>query len=201
MTLCEIMCYLFPLDCPRIFARSLTVERGFAALPEEREVTSLACFGLAFQADNILSIDGSFLFIFVLIFALIFVLNATLFRPINRVLDERERLSGGRLSEAHRMLAEYDERVGRYEEQVRAARAESYQRLEAERRRALAARQELIGRAKAEAEGQLGVAKQEIADQSGQARAHLEGEARAMAASISSQILQRPVTAPGGIGA
>src|SRR5437016_8005632 len=99
---------------------------------------------LAFQADNILSIDGSFLFIFVLILCLIFVLNATLFRPINQVLDERERLSSGRMSEAQRLLAQYDERLRRYEEQIRATRAESYQRLEARRREALASRQEAL---------------------------------------------------------
>src|SRR2546427_11280183 len=106
--------------------------------PGRKEVASLAVLVLALQADNILSIDGSFLFIFVSVFCLIFVLNATLFRPINRVLEERERLSGGRLGEARQMMAQYEERLRRYEEQIRAARAESYQRLEAQRRQALA---------------------------------------------------------------
>ena len=35
-------------------------------------MTSLAVFMLALQAENILSVDGSFLFIFILIFVLIF---------------------------------------------------------------------------------------------------------------------------------
>ncbi len=67
-------------------------------------MTSFAVFMLAFQADNILSIDGSFLFIFILILCLIFVLNATLFRPINQVLEDRERLSSGRIVEYTRPL-------------------------------------------------------------------------------------------------
>jgi len=178
---------------------SPTVWRRLA--PEGKEVTSLAVSMIALQADNILSIDGSFLFIFISILCLIFVLNATLFRPINQVLDERERLSGGRLTEAQQMLAQYEERLRRYEEQIRAARAESYQRLEAQRRQALAARQEMITQAKAEAAAQIAAAKQEIAAQASAARDQLEREARALAASISSQILQRPVTTPEGIGA
>jgi F-type H+-transporting ATPase subunit b len=155
---------------------------------------------LALEA-NILSIDGSFLFIFLLVICLIFILNATLFRPLNRVLDERERLTGGRMGEARRMLGQYEERVRRYEERLRTARAEAYQRLEAQRRQALAVRQEIIAQAKAETAAQIAAARQEIEAQAKAARASLAGEARAIAASISAHILQRPVTSPEGIGA
>ncbi len=151
-------------------------------------------------AGNILSLDGSFLFIFISILFLIFILNATLFRPINQVLDERERLSGGRLAEARQMLAQYEERLRHYEAQTRAARAASYQLLEAQRRQALNARQEILAQVKAETSAQIEAAKQEIAEQVKITRANLEQEARALAMSISSNILQRPVTLPEGIG-
>lgn len=151
-------------------------------------------------AGNILSLDGSFLFIFISIFFLIFILNATLFRPINQVLDERERLSGGRLAEARQMLAQYEERLRHYEAQTRAARAASYQLLEAQRRQALNARQEILAQVKAETSAQIEAAKQEIAQQVKITRASLEHEAQALAMSISSNILQRPVTLPEGIG-
>jgi F-type H+-transporting ATPase subunit b len=164
-------------------------------------VASLAVFVLVFQGDNILSIDGSFLFIFISILCLIFILNATLFRPLNQVLEERERLSGGRLTEARQMLQQYEERLRRYEEQIRAARVESHQRIEEQRRQALARRQETLAQARAETAAQITAAKQEIAVQAQIARQNLEREARAMAASISANILQRPVTTPEGIGA
>ncbi|HYW70183.1 MAG TPA: hypothetical protein VE961_04070, partial [Pyrinomonadaceae bacterium] len=64
---------------------------------------TIPIFGLAL-AGSVLSIDGSFLFIFFSILLLIYVLNRTLFKPINQVLDERERLGAGRISEARRML-------------------------------------------------------------------------------------------------
>lgn len=152
-------------------------------------VTSI---GLAL-AGNVLSIDGSFLFVFISIFVLIFLLNSTLFKPINKVLDERERLGVGRLAEAKRMLGQYEERLHRYEEQLRAARAESYQQLEARRREALAARQESMNSIKAETAAMIAEAKEEVGRQAAGARQDLEREARAMASTISSQILHRPV--------
>ena len=48
-------------------------------------------------AGSVISVDGSFLVIFISILLLVFILNRTLFAPINQVLDERERLGAGRL--------------------------------------------------------------------------------------------------------
>ena len=148
-------------------------------------------------AGNVLALDGSFLFIFVSIFILIFILNHTLFKPINQVLDERERLGVGRLEEAKRMLVQYEQRVNRYEEQLGAARAGAYQQQETQRREALSARQEMIAQVKDDAGRQLAAAKDEIAGQTDNARKSLEREARAMAATISSQILQRAIGSGG----
>jgi len=148
-------------------------------------------------AESVLSIDGSFLFVFISILLLIYILNRTLFKPINQVLDERERLGAGRIGEARRMLAEHEERLKRYESQLREARGEAYQRIEADRREAALARQRMIAEVKAETSAQIDAAKQEIAKQAGLASKNLENEARAMAATISSQILRRPVSAGG----
>jgi F-type H+-transporting ATPase subunit b len=148
-------------------------------------------------AGNVLSVDGSFLFIFISIFVLIFILNRTLFRPINQVLDERERLGVGRLGEAKQMLAQYEQRLAQYEEQLRAARAEAYQHLEAQRREAQTARQETLAQVRTETAAQIADAQQAIREQTEAAKQNLQGEARAMAATISSQLLQRPVSGGG----
>ncbi|HEX4951209.1 MAG TPA: hypothetical protein VFZ34_31420 [Blastocatellia bacterium] len=154
---------------------------------------------LLLLAENILAIDGSFLFVFISILLLIFILNATLFRPINKVLEEREKMSGGASHEARDLIREYEKKVMRYEDGIRNARYEAYQYAEAQRREALADRQELIAQAKAEAATQIEAAKQEIAHQAAAARAGLEEEAKVMAAKVSASILHRPVTAPEGI--
>ena len=148
-------------------------------------------------AGSVLSIDGSFLVVFISIFLLIWILNRTLFKPINRVLDEREHLGAGRIAEARQLLAKYEERLARYEQQLQAARGEAYQHIEAQRREALAARQEVLAQVKAETASQIAAAREEIAGQANAAKQNLEGEARAMASVISSQILHRPVSAGG----
>jgi F-type H+-transporting ATPase subunit b len=157
---------------------------------------TIPIFGLAL-AESVLSIDGSFLFIFFSILLLIYILNHTLFKPINKVLDERERLGAGRVGEARRMLGEHEERLKRYESRLREARGEAYQRLEAERREATLERQRMIAEVKAETTARIDAAKHEIAEQAAGAKKHLEKEARAMAATISSQILRRSVSAGG----
>ncbi len=148
-------------------------------------------------AGSVLSIDGSFLVVFISIFVLIFILNRTLFKPINQVLDERERLGAGRMSEARQLLAQYDDRLSRYEQQIQAARAEAYQFMEAQRREAQADRAEMIAQVKSETAVQIAAAREDISKQANAAKANLEGEARAMAAVISTQILNRPVSAGG----
>ena len=156
-------------------------------------MTSLAVLLLA---ENILAIDGSFLFVFISILLLIFILNATLFRPINKVLEDREKMSGGTSHEARDLIKEYDRKVMRYEDGIRNARHEAYQYAEAQRREALADRQDLIAQAKADAATQIEAAKQEIVAQTAAARAGLEKEAMTMAAKVSASILRRPVNAP-----
>ena len=157
---------------------------------------TVSSFGLIL-AESVLSIDGSFLFIFFSIILLIFILNHTLFKPINQILNERERLGTGRSGEARRMMGEYEERLKRYESQLREARGEAYQRLEAERRETALARQRMIAEVKAETSARIDGAKQEIAKQAAGARQNLENEARTMAGAITSQILHRPVGAGG----
>lgn len=156
-------------------------------------MASPAAAVLALAGNSILSIDGSFLFVFISIFILIFILNRTLFRPINKVLEERDKLGVGRVAEARRMLKDAEDRLQRYEAQVRDVRAEAYSRFEARRRDLLAARNEMLAGVRVEATAQVAAARNEIAAQTAAARTSLEGEARGMAASISSQILQRPV--------
>jgi F-type H+-transporting ATPase subunit b len=156
-------------------------------------------FAVLLLAENILAIDGSFLFVFISILLLIFILNATLFRPIIKILEERERMTGGTSHEARDLIKEYDRKAMLYEDGIRNARHEAYQYAEAQRREALAERQDLMAQAKAEANAQIEAAKQEIVGQAAAARTQLEREAKTMAARISTSILHRPVTAPEGI--
>ena len=77
--------------------------------------------------------DGTLIFHLALIVAMVALLNATLLKPINRILDERDRRTKGRLSEARQTLHEVDEKLHTYETQLREARAAGYAAMERER--------------------------------------------------------------------
>lgn len=155
----------------------------------------LANGALAFAegGSNIISPDGSLLFIIALFMLFVFVMNRLLFRPIGRVLDERQTLTEGATNEARAAARRYQAKLAEYESTIRQARAESYRRLEQERAAALEDRRRLIEEEKQKASGEIEQAKSEIRGQAEGARAALEAESRQIAATISRTILGRTV--------
>jgi F-type H+-transporting ATPase subunit b len=77
--------------------------------------------------------DGTLLFHLALIVLMVALLNATLLKPINRILEERDRRTKGRLSEAAATLRLVDEKIQDYEARLREARAAGYAAMERER--------------------------------------------------------------------
>src|SRR5215211_3714505 len=85
--------------------------------------------------------DGTLFLHIAIILLMVFVLNATLFKPINRILEERERRTRGRSGEAHDILQRVEEKVTQYERTLREARSEGYRLLEQQRTEAISERQ------------------------------------------------------------
>lgn len=148
---------------------------------------------LAFAESIQLVPDGTLFLHIAIILVMIFVLNRTLFRPVNRVLEERERRTVGRSGEARGVLQRVEESLTRYEKTLREARAESYRLLERQQAEATGARQQKVGLVKKEVGDLIEGQKREIQAQADEARASLEGEARRVAATVSAQILGRSV--------
>ncbi|MEK6410834.1 MAG: ATP synthase F0 subunit B [Acidobacteriota bacterium] len=142
---------------------------------------------------NIISPDGSLVFVLVLFLIFVFVLNRILFRPIGRVLDERQSLTEGAANEARAAKRSYEARLAEYEATIRQARAESYRQSEQERAVALDERRRLIEEAKQVANEEIGRARHEIERQAAEARAALESESRQIAQRISRTVLGRTV--------
>jgi F-type H+-transporting ATPase subunit b len=135
--------------------------------------------------------DGTLFFHIALIILMVFVLNATLFKPINKVLEERERRTRGRSGEASDILRRVEEGLGRYETSLREARLEGYHLLEAQRAEAMSTRQAQIGSLREELRGLIEEQKSSIEAQTGAARNALAGDAQRLAAEISNQVLRR----------
>ncbi|MGB9180528.1 MAG: hypothetical protein WCB68_14945 [Pyrinomonadaceae bacterium] len=150
---------------------------------------------LAFAENSIQLVpDGTLLIHIALILLMVFVLNKTLFKPINRILEERERRTRGRSGEARGTLQKVDEMLTTYEHTLREARSEGYRLMEEMRGEAMRERQAKIGAMREELERSVAVEKEAIRSQSEEARATLETDARQIAMQIGEQILHRPIS-------
>lgn len=148
---------------------------------------------LAFAESIQLVPDGTIFLHIAIILVMIFILNRILFRPVNRVLEEREHRTVGRSGEARGVLQRVEESLTRYERTLREARAESYRLLERQQAEATGERQQKVVLVKKEVGDLIEGQKREIQAQADEARVSLEGEAHRVAASVSAQILGRSV--------
>jgi len=137
--------------------------------------------------------DGTLILHGTIIMIMVVVLNRTLFRPISRILTERDRRTTGLLSEAEQTLLRIDQSLRQYEQTLRGARAEGYHLLEQQRAEAIRERERQIASASELLVKQTSTEKQKITSQAEVARTTLSKEARRIALRISSQILGRPV--------
>jgi F-type H+-transporting ATPase subunit b len=137
--------------------------------------------------------DGTLLLHLALIVAMVALLNATLLKPINRILEERERRTKGRFKEAQILLSAVSEKLREYESRMREARARGYQLLESERTAATGERERKVSEVKAEVTRWLDEEKRRLQTDEEQIRARLQKDAQERALEIGSHILGRPV--------
>lgn len=150
---------------------------------------------LAFAENSIQLVpDGTLILHIAIILIMVFVLNATLFKPINRILEEREKRTRGRTGEAREILQRVEEKIAHYEHSLREARAEGYRLMEQERATAMNERQTKLGAVREDINRLVSEQKQAISTQVKDAHATLESDARRLAAEIGAQILDRPIS-------
>ena len=137
--------------------------------------------------------DGTLLFHLALIIAMVALLNATLLKPINRILEERERLTKGRLNEAQRTLLIVHEKLLEYERRLREARAEGYALMERERAVISEERNRKVAQVKSEIARVLSEERETLKMETAQVRGKLTVDARSVALEIGRQILRRPI--------
>lgn len=146
---------------------------------------------LAFAESIQLVPDGTLVIHIAIIITMVFVLNRLLFRPVGRILSEREARTHGRSGEARETLQRVKEALTRYENSLRQARAEGYSLLERQQSEAYGERQRRVAAVRKEVEEQVEKQKSEIRAQAEQARVVLRGEAERVADEIRSHILRR----------
>lgn len=125
-----------------------------------------------------------------IILLMIWILNRTLFRPINRVLESREKSTGGHSGEAAELMSQVGEKETRYNKELQDTRLQGYDTIEKEQKKAVAARQKKIDEAKAQSAADMDAGKAEIEQQSAAARKDIDAEAEKLAESIAAGILK-----------
>jgi F-type H+-transporting ATPase subunit b len=138
--------------------------------------------------------DGTLLIHLALIIIMVAVLNATLLKPINRILEERDRLTKGRLTEAQRTLLTVSEKLTEYERRMREARAAGYALMEKERALIFEERQRKLGEVKSQIAHLVSTEREKLRTEGAQVKVKLAADARSIALEIGRRILGRPIT-------
>jgi F-type H+-transporting ATPase subunit b len=150
---------------------------------------------LAFAENSVQLVpDGTIFLHIAIILVMIWVLNRILFKPINRILDERERRTTGRLKEAREILLRADRALAEYEAGLRGARAEGYRWIEEQRAEAMRSRTERLNAVREEVFGWIEEEKTAILAQKEASRVVLAATAREAALEIGAHILHRPIS-------
>ena len=145
---------------------------------------------LAFAESIQLFPDGTLFIHIALILIMIWVLNRTFFRPINRIIESREKHKGGRGGEAETILKDVAEKQSLYNKSMLEARSEGYDVIEKLRAEAVAERSAKIATAKEETAQAFADEKKQLQDQTAEARATIAREAEEMSDKIAANILR-----------
>src|ERR1044072_2239689 len=150
---------------------------------------------LGFAENSIQLVPDGTLFLHIaIILVMVFVLDHTLFKPINRILAEREKRTRGRSGEARETLLRVEESTAKYERTLREARSEGYRLMEQVREAAMGERQNVLDGIREEANRSITEQKEAIAAQAEEARAALGSDALRMGKEIGERILHRPLS-------
>jgi F-type H+-transporting ATPase subunit b len=134
----------------------------------------------------------SVIFVVIAVVLLAIALDRVLFKPLLRVMRERETAIKSAMQAAERATAKAQAASAEFDANVTAARAELYKQMDERRKAAEGYRKELVAQTKADVETQLASAKAELEAQAAQAMATLEAEAEELGKDIASKVLGRP---------
>ena len=135
--------------------------------------------------------DATLLLHLLMIGVMVAVLNRTLLKPINKILQEREKNILGNVETAQSILKTTDERTAQYRTALREARTEAYQLLEKDRAQAVKEKDEKVRAVKDQMSQRIAEELKSTNDQERQIREELEGQAKDLGARISARFLNR----------
>ncbi len=136
--------------------------------------------------------DGTLLLHLLMVAVMVFILNRTLLKPINQILEERDKQIAGRRAEAESLAAETEEKLQKYNKALHDARVDGYRLLDKERAEGLRQREEKLRQYREEMSKEVATQVEATRQQEQAAKRELETQAASMGDLISSKILRRP---------
>jgi len=127
-------------------------------------------------------------------------LRAIFFKPLLKLMVERDARTVGAQSAAEAAQGAANEKVNQYQEALRQARAKVYAEQEAARKKVLDERGEVLKEARTKAGAEVTAAKERIEQELAAARKEVEGTVGQLAAEIARRILQSPPSPRGRVG-
>ena len=134
----------------------------------------------------------SVIFVVIAVVFLAIVLDRVLFKPLLRVMRERETAIKSAIQAAETATAKAQAASAEFDANVAAARADLYKQMDERRKAAEGYRKELVAQTKADVDAQLAGAKAELEAQTADAKARLDAEAEQLGRDITSKVLGRP---------
>jgi F-type H+-transporting ATPase subunit b len=124
------------------------------------------------------------------------VMRALFFKPLLKVMEEREARTVGARKAAENAQAVAAEKVKEYQDALRGARAKVYGEQDAARKRVLDDRAAKLKEARAKAAAQVGGAKEQISGELTAALRDVEKSVPQLSAEIVTRLLQTPLRPP-----
>lgn len=138
-----------------------------------------------------ISIDLSFVVQVINFLLLLLILNVFLFKPIRKVLADREAELTGAREKAAAVDRDVAEKMAQYEARLREMKGKGFEEREALKKEAQAEESRLLDAARTEASGTLSAIKQKVATEAADARKALQEQARSLSQEICEKVLGR----------
>lgn len=135
--------------------------------------------------------DVSVVWVIFFVLLLTVVLDRLLFKPLLRVMAERQRAITSARELAERSANEARLAVAEFDRKTSEARAELYKQMDEMRRTALDERSAILSRTRAEAEAEIAAASARLHSEAEEARRRLSADAEVLGGAVAERILGR----------
>ena len=135
--------------------------------------------------------DVSVVWVIFFVLLLTVVLDRLLFKPLLRVMAERQRAITSARELAERSANEARLAVAEFDRKTNEARAELYKQMDEMRRTALDERSAILSRTRVEAEAEIAAASARLQSEAEEARRRLSADAEVLGGAVAERILGR----------